>query len=148
MCEWASVAQGNSQHRPCGQNAGIWVSPRHCSEGSGQREQPRWLPTATGEWDGGTEDGQCQHRPCCPTSGLSMLLPFPSCRPFRHHLVHPSCQHRGVNITHMQPPDITGYLVFQQGTDMLLINTNETCASTSPGIAPACACKAPPKSWI
>lgn len=89
MCECASVAQGNSQHRPCGQNAGIWVSPRHRSEGSGQREQPRWLPTATGEWDGGTEDGQCQHRPCCPTSGLGMLLPFPPCRPFRHHSVHP-----------------------------------------------------------
>lgn len=57
MCERASVAQGNSQPRPCGQNAGIWVSPRHRSEGSGQREQPRWLPTATAEWEGGTDDG-------------------------------------------------------------------------------------------
>lgn len=57
MCEWASVAQGKSQHRPCGQNPGIWVSPRHRSEGSGQGKQPGWLPTAPGEWDGGTEDG-------------------------------------------------------------------------------------------
>lgn len=89
MCEWASVAQGKSQHRPCGQNPGIWVSPRHHSEGSGQGKQPGWLPTAPGEWDGGTEDGQCQHRPCCPAPGLSMPPPFPSCRPFRHHLVHP-----------------------------------------------------------
>lgn len=48
----------------------------------------------------------------------------------------------------MQPPDITGYLVFQQGTDMLLINTNETRASAGPGRAPACACKAAPKSWL
>lgn len=63
MCE--SVAQGNSQPRACGRNAEIWVSPRHHREGSGQREQPRWLPTGPGERDGGTEAG-----PCCPSSGL------------------------------------------------------------------------------
>lgn len=54
MSEWAAMAQGNSQPRPCGQNAGIWVSPRHCSEGSGQREQPWWLPIShhrVGWWD-------------------------------------------------------------------------------------------------